>query len=275
MREPHLSEFRRLVRGGAASLEIHDSPDDESGYVGGVSKIDDAFVQREVERVELHRRSLVGLLQRFVGTAPRILDFGCGTGGTTVALALPGLGAEQVVGVDANPDVLSCARVRAAGHDLGPPTIRFEHVAAGDPLPFPDDSFDLVITVSVMEFISTAAARDAAAAELRRVVAPGGFLYIATPRPSVRQYHTTDLLGDLRRGPGLPWSSPPWQARAWGGTFTRVSLHPHLTTLVHQRLRFVPVSLLTPFGPALPLISRWQKLLFHRPGRPLPTPPRL
>jgi len=39
-------------------------------------------------RVELHRESLNPLLERFVARAPRILDVGCGTGATTVAMAL-------------------------------------------------------------------------------------------------------------------------------------------------------------------------------------------
>ena len=108
MKEPHLSEFKRLIRDFAASRDIHDSASG-GGFAAPSGEADEDYVAREVERHDAHRRSLNPMLERYVGGARRILDFGCGTGGTTVAMALSALGADEVVGVDANAGVLEAA----------------------------------------------------------------------------------------------------------------------------------------------------------------------
>ena len=132
----------------------------------------------------------------------------CGTGGTTVVLALSALHPEEVVGIDASADAVEAGRLRALGHGLSPEHARFEHVPAGQRLPFPDGYFDLVTCVSVLEFISTEPARRAFIAELLRVTRSGGHIYLATPSPlRLREYHSRRLLGDWRRLAGYPWSS--------------------------------------------------------------------
>lgn len=264
MREPYRSELARMIRSGAASRDVHDGVDG-AGFALTDGLADDAFVERELARAETHRASLNPLLERRVGRAPRILDFGCGTGGTTVALAQSSLGAERVVGVDANPDVLEAARVRAAGYRLDDAALSFRHVAAGAPLPFADGSFDLVVAVSVMEFVTSGADRDALAAELRRVTAPGGFLYIATPRIAVRDYHARFWFGDLRRGPGMAWASPPWRVRGWGGGWPRLAVDDALLERARHRVRWLPSLVLRALSPVLPLAAQWQRALWQRP----------
>lgn len=69
-----------------------------------------------------------------LGDRRRVLDVGCGTGELTRVLAEEASEA-TVVGVDADPDLLSVAR-REAGLDCC--------AADATRLPFPDDSFDLV-----------------------------------------------------------------------------------------------------------------------------------
>jgi SAM-dependent methyltransferase len=264
VKEPHLTEFKRLIRGGAASIDVHDA---RSGahFATDDDAADEEYVTREVERVALHQRSLAPLLEEAVGTADRILDFGCGTGGTTVALALSRLGASRVVGVDANARAVEAARVRAAGYDLTPPRVELQHVAAGQPLPFADDSFDLVVTVSVLEFITDAGQRNRAVSELRRVVRPGGFLYISTPRLGLRQYHSGKLLGDFVHEDGMPWSSSFRETAHWGDGWERVPLHYQVDQLA-QRVPWVPRPVLERgLGWVLPYAARWQKILLHRP----------
>ena len=86
MSEPHASEFRRLIREGAGARDIH-GPVPQIGFAER-TLASDAYVAREVARVEAHRMSSCALLEAFTGRAPRILDVGCSTGGGAVAMAL-------------------------------------------------------------------------------------------------------------------------------------------------------------------------------------------
>ncbi len=100
------------------------------------------------------------------GRPPRVLDVGCGTGGTMERLRT--LGGEPV-GVDVEPRALAFCRAR--GHTrllLGSATT----------LPFTDAAFDAVVALDVLEHIADDAA---AAREIGRVLAPGGALYISVP----------------------------------------------------------------------------------------------
>lgn len=210
MRQPHLDEFKELVRRGAGTLDIHDA-NSESSYTVSIEAYDE-LVEREVGRVDLHLRSMVPLLEAHVGRAARILDVGCSTGGTAVAMALSEkLAAEVIIGVDPNEESLVAARVRAQMHDVAD-RVSFETTRPGAPLPFDDASFDLVICVSVLEYVHRLDDRRALVDEMKRVVRPGGHILLITPSPfRLRDYHTKRILGDLRRRDGYPWSSTPAQ----------------------------------------------------------------
>jgi SAM-dependent methyltransferase len=95
-----------------------------------------------------------------------ILDFGCGTGAFLEHLERFG----TVRAVDADPSAVAFCHTRGRAEvQLVPP---------GDRLPFPDDSFDLVTTLDVIEHIDDDVG---ALAELRRVLRPGGRLLVAVP----------------------------------------------------------------------------------------------
>jgi SAM-dependent methyltransferase len=95
----------------------------------------------------------------------RILDAGCGTGGTLDAVADLG----EAWGVDISPDALEFCRGR--GHTN-------LKLCPAEALDFPDGSFDFVLSCDVLEHLED---DGRALAEIRRVLRPGGYGIITVP----------------------------------------------------------------------------------------------
>jgi SAM-dependent methyltransferase len=108
---------------------------------------DQAIVDQRDDRA---RTILAGL-----EPASRVLDLGCGRGEVLPRLELTG------VGVDPGVVRLRLAPIPVAQAD-------------GAVLPFPARAFDLVVVFNVISSIPAAAHRRAVAAEIARVLAPGG-----------------------------------------------------------------------------------------------------
>lgn len=264
MKEPYRSQFAELIRGGAGTLDIHDA-EVETSFTLEI-EAPDTLIQRELERVDVHRNSLVPLLERLVGPVERVLDFGCGTGATTVAIALStGLAARVVIGMDPNERSLEAAMVRARAYDLPEDRCTFRVIDVGQDLPYDSASFDLTTCVSVIEYVHRLADRHTLVAELERVTRPGGHVVLVTPSPfRVRDYHTGRILGDWRRADGYPWASPPWQLARM---FTRSDLIPARAHHVEQglRRRGVPATWLPQRAAALlGWTLGWQKIVARR-----------
>jgi arsenite methyltransferase len=103
----------------------------------------------------------------------RVLDLGCGAG-TDSLIAAQMVGEHgHVTGVDMTPEML--AKARAAAAEMGAQNIEFV-AAEAEHLPFPDASFDVVISNGVIDLIPD---KDAVFSELHRVLTPGGTLQIA------------------------------------------------------------------------------------------------
>ncbi|MGE0452872.1 MAG: methyltransferase domain-containing protein [Vicinamibacteria bacterium] len=101
----------------------------------------------------------------------RVLDSGCGGGGTALSLAEE---AGFAVGLDLDGRFVgSGTRLRA---ERGIANAEFVQ-GDGGRLPFRDGVFDLVFSHSVIEHVTSA---EAYLAECRRVLAPGGRLYLST-----------------------------------------------------------------------------------------------
>lgn len=103
----------------------------------------------------------------------RVLDLGCGTGTLTLLLARADSRA-QVTGVDADPDALERARAKAAASGT---TIELVEGLSSS-LPFPDGSFDRVVSSLLFHHLTLDGKREALA-EVRRVLRPDGVLHIA------------------------------------------------------------------------------------------------
>jgi ubiquinone/menaquinone biosynthesis C-methylase UbiE len=103
----------------------------------------------------------------------RVLDVATGSGNAAIAAARLG---SQVVGVDYVPALLERGRKRAAAEGLEVELLEGDAEA----LPFPDASFDAVISVFGSMF---APDHTRAAAELARVCRPGGTIALASWTP--------------------------------------------------------------------------------------------
>lgn len=101
----------------------------------------------------------------------RVLDAGCGGGGMPLSLAEE---AAFVVGIDP-ADRFQDAGVRLA-RERGVPHLAFA-LADGMALPFPDASYDMVLSHAVIEHVADAPLY---LRECARVLAPGGHVYLST-----------------------------------------------------------------------------------------------
>lgn len=103
----------------------------------------------------------------------KVLDLACGSG--TAALVAARRYCE-VTGIDYVPELITRARKRAEASGLPSEFL----VADAQDLPFPDDSFDVILSVYGVQF---APDQEKAAAEMVRVCKPGGKIGLAGPIP--------------------------------------------------------------------------------------------
>jgi ubiquinone/menaquinone biosynthesis C-methylase UbiE len=117
-----------------------------------------------------YSRELAPRLVTFAGVADgmRALDVGCGSGLLTSALA-DRLGAANVAAADPSETLLAACAARVPDADV--------RQAPAEELPWPDASFDAVLSQLVLNFVADA---DAAVAEMRRVAVPGAILASCT-----------------------------------------------------------------------------------------------
>lgn len=114
----------------------------------------------------LQRRLILELLGDVRGRT--ILDVGCGDG--ALALELHKRGA-IVTGIDMSDAMIDAARAAARQQRADVAFV----VAPAEAIPFPPESFDTVVAVTILCFVQDAAP---VFAELARVLRPGGYLVI-------------------------------------------------------------------------------------------------
>ena len=103
----------------------------------------------------------------------RVLDLGSGAGTDSLVAAQMVAPEGRVTGLDMTPEML--AKARGAAAEMGQENVEFVEGEA-EQLPFPDGSFDVVISNGVIDL---APDKDAVFSEIFRVLAPGGRIQLA------------------------------------------------------------------------------------------------
>jgi SAM-dependent methyltransferase len=145
-----------------------------------VARYYDAYWARGDRRYE-PEPELWRLILADLGPSEHCLDVGCGTANSYATVVAGRAGA--YVGVDVSHAAV--AAVRTAGLDA-------RVVADATELPFEDDTFDRVICVEVLEHLF---APGDAAAEIRRVMKPGGRLIASVPNAAYWRMRANLLFG--------------------------------------------------------------------------------
>ena len=168
----------------------------------------------------------------------RLLDVACGTGNLALPAArrLAALPGSSVTGIDIAPNLVVQARERAAAEAL---SIAFDEGDA-EALPYADRSFDAVVTMFGAMF---APRPEVVAAELARVLRPGGLLAMANWNPAsfsgrmfkVGSQHAPPPAGVL---PPVLWGDEATVRARLGSGFTDI------------RSELVPVDFDLPMSPA-------------------------
>ena len=126
----------------------------------------------------LLRRSLTPELVTALADGGRALDCGTGTGAMSLALGRICPAPFALDAIDASQRMLAHARLRLDEAGLAA-TLQHGDVCA---LPYPDATFDLVMTAHVLEHLADPAI---ALAEMVRVLKPGGRLVVSVTRRSI------------------------------------------------------------------------------------------
>jgi SAM-dependent methyltransferase len=150
---------------------------DDAGFVPALrfhrlTPLFDAVAAVTVRDSTIKRRVLA---RAEIGESDEVLDVGCGTGTLAVAAARAAAGV-KMTGLDADASILTRARRRAADAGL---EIRFDE-GISTALPYGHASFDVVLCTLMLHHLPDDAKRETAA-ELARVLRPGGRLVVADP----------------------------------------------------------------------------------------------
>lgn len=124
---------------------------------------------RGFQVLDMLRRTVEGLDPRGL----RMADIGCGDAGLPIAFAESGA---RAAGLEVSPASIERGRLRAEEHGV---QVDLRQGVA-EALPWADASFDLVVLDNVLEHVQD---RARTLAEIRRVLVPGGILYLVTPKP--------------------------------------------------------------------------------------------
>jgi ubiquinone/menaquinone biosynthesis C-methylase UbiE len=128
------------------------------------------FIQKYIVRDIRYKSRLIEQAQ--IQPGQRVMDLGCGTG-TLAIMAKQAQPQADVFGLDADPQMLKVAQAKKDQEKL---EVKFD-VGFTNNLPYPDESFDRVLSSIMIHHLKTPD-KEKTAHEIYRVLKPGGQLHI-------------------------------------------------------------------------------------------------
>lgn len=128
------------------------------------------FIQKYIVRDVRYKTRLIE--QANIQPGQHVLDLGCGTGTLAVMVKQMQPSAE-VVGLDADPEMLKVAKYKSSQQNA---PVKFD-VGFTNKLPYPDESFDRILSSIMIHHLKTPD-KETTAHEVLRVLKPGGQLHI-------------------------------------------------------------------------------------------------
>jgi demethylmenaquinone methyltransferase/2-methoxy-6-polyprenyl-1,4-benzoquinol methylase/phosphoethanolamine N-methyltransferase len=159
------------LHGGDQPAHAEAAPQTTGDVIHWASRYDRVVQIMALGQAHRLRRKTVEFAQ--VAPAECVLDVGCGTGDLTLLAKERSGSTGQVCGVDASPEMIEVARRKAARQQA---EVDFR-VGVVEHLPYPDNSFDVVLSSLMMHHLP-ADLKPIALAEIRRVLRPKGRLVI-------------------------------------------------------------------------------------------------
>lgn len=148
------------------------------------------FIQKYIVRDVRYKTLLIE--QARIQAGHHVLDLGCGTG--TLAIMVKQMQpSAEVVGLDADPDMLKVAKYKSSHQNV---SVKFD-VGFTNRLPYPDASFDRILSSIMIHHLKTPD-KETTAREVFRVLKPGGQLHIIDFGKPVTWYGK--LLGPFLHG---------------------------------------------------------------------------
>ena len=129
----------------------------------------DPVIRWSMRELELKRRLIK---QARIEPGHHVLDLGCGTATLTILIKQT-YPAAEVVGLDGDPKILAMAEAKAAQAGV---KLALDHGLAYE-LPYPDQSFDRVVSSLVIHHLTTVNKRRTFK-EIYRVLRPGGEFHV-------------------------------------------------------------------------------------------------
>ena len=157
---------------------VSDDPEKDFVFPTGRPWAEDLGYPEELANVpETAVESFAGVANPFslgrLQPGERILDLGSGAGTDSLVAAQMVGASGRVTGIDMTPEMLE--RARRSAEAMGAVNVEFVEGEV-ERLPFPDESFDVVISNGVIDLVPD---KDAVFREIFRVLDPGGRIQIA------------------------------------------------------------------------------------------------